>query len=238
MLASGRFSSMLQFDASCQRGIKDEQALSEHDDCHRRCGGLGAHSRHRSRGVRNPAPPCPSGQRDLQSVSRRVGRAIQFTPPLLTSGTATTEKMVVKATLGNSASPCVTTAGIAVTGTIKGTMTFTGAKANRCSKVFNGLSRVPTSTSKFKLTWTTPPGAPTRVEAAARLLGRGCTRHDQPDRHRRKGHGFVLTVCDSERHALGLELGERDPHGLRIDRRALQPDTGYLSRYVVVRRRV
>ena len=89
------------------------------------------------------------------------GGAIQFTPALFTNGTATTEKMVVKATLGNSASPCVTTAGIAVTGTIKGTMTFTGAKANRCNKVFNGLSRVPISTSKFKLTWTTPPGAPT-----------------------------------------------------------------------------
>jgi hypothetical protein len=69
--------------------------------------------------------------------------------------------MIVKATLGNSASPCVTTSGIAVSGTIKGKMTFTGAKANRCSKVFNGLSRVPTSAAKFKLMWTTPPGAPT-----------------------------------------------------------------------------
>jgi hypothetical protein len=86
---------------------------------------------------------------------------ITFTPPLLSGGTATTETMVVKATLGNSASPCVTTAGIAVAGAIKGTLTFTGAKSNRCSKVFNGASHVPTSTSKFKLTWTTPPGAPT-----------------------------------------------------------------------------
>jgi hypothetical protein len=88
--------------------------------------------------------------------------AIQFSPPLFSNGTATTETMIVKATLGNSASPCVTTAGIAVAGAIKGTMTFTGAKANRCNKVFNGLSRVPTPTSKFKLTWTTPPGAPTQ----------------------------------------------------------------------------
>ncbi len=86
---------------------------------------------------------------------------IRFSPPLFSNGTATTEKMIVKGTLGNSASPCVTTAGIAVTGSISGNMTFTGAKANRCSKVFNGLSRVPISTSKFKLTWTVPPGAPT-----------------------------------------------------------------------------
>jgi hypothetical protein len=86
---------------------------------------------------------------------------ITFNPPLLNGGTSTTETMVVKATLGNSASPCVTTAGIAVAGAIKGTLTFTGAKSNRCSKVFSGLSRVPTSTSKFKLTWITPPGAPT-----------------------------------------------------------------------------
>jgi hypothetical protein len=87
--------------------------------------------------------------------------SITFTPPIFNGGTATTEKMVVKATLGNSASPCVTTAGIAVTGAIKGTLTFTGAKSNRCSKIFNGASHVPTATSKFKLTWTTPPGAPT-----------------------------------------------------------------------------
>jgi hypothetical protein len=87
--------------------------------------------------------------------------SITFTPPIINSGTATTEKMVVKATLGNSASPCVTTAGIAVAGAIKGTLTFTGAKSNRCSKIFNGASHVPTATSKFKLTWITPPGAPT-----------------------------------------------------------------------------
>jgi hypothetical protein len=86
---------------------------------------------------------------------------IRFNPPLFSTGTSTTETMVVGASLGNSASPCVTTAGIAVAGAIKGTLTFNGAKANRCSKVFSGLSRVPTSSSKFKLSWVTPPGAPT-----------------------------------------------------------------------------
>jgi hypothetical protein len=87
--------------------------------------------------------------------------SINFAPPIRNGGTATTETMTVKATLGNTASPCVTTAGIAVNGAIKGKLIFTGAGANKCSKVFNGLSRVPTSASKFKLTWTTPPGAPT-----------------------------------------------------------------------------
>jgi hypothetical protein len=88
--------------------------------------------------------------------------SIRFTPPLFNGGSATTEKMTVNASLGNSASPCVTTSGIAVDGAIKGTLTFTGSGANKCSKVFNGLSRVPTSTSKFKLTWAVPPGAPTK----------------------------------------------------------------------------
>src|ERR1700722_1363616 len=108
-----------------------------------------------------PFPPVLPGVVSCTPSQGPWSGAINFSPPLLNSGTATSETMVVKATLGNSASPCVTTSGIAVNGAIKGTMTFTGAKANRCSKVFNGLSRVPTSTAKFKLTWTTPPGAPT-----------------------------------------------------------------------------
>ncbi len=108
-----------------------------------------------------PFPPVLPGMVTCNQSLGQWSGAINFSPPLFSNGTATSETMTVKATLGNSASPCVTTAGIAVNGAIKGTMTFTGAKANRCSKVFNGLSRVPTSTSKFKLTWTTPPGAPT-----------------------------------------------------------------------------
>jgi hypothetical protein len=87
--------------------------------------------------------------------------SIRFNPPLFNGGSATTETMTVNASLGNSASPCVTTAGITVAGAIKGKLIFNGSGANKCSKVFNGLSRVPTSISKFKMTWTTPPGAPT-----------------------------------------------------------------------------
>ena len=98
---------------------------------------------------------------------------ITFNPPLLSAGTATSETMTVRAGLGNSASPCITTAGFVVDGKIKGTLTFTGAKANRCSKVFNGASRVPTSTSLFKLKWITPPGAPTpwKQPAAFSVVG-------------------------------------------------------------------
>jgi hypothetical protein len=107
-----------------------------------------------------PLPILPGTVTCNQSQGVWSG-AIQFNPPLFSNGTATTETMIVRATLGNSASPCVTTAGFVATGSILGKITFTGAKANRCSKVFNGLSRVPISTSKFKLTWSTPPGAPT-----------------------------------------------------------------------------
>lgn len=111
--------------------------------------------------ARVPFPPVLPGTVTCVPSQGPWSGVIAFSPPLFSNGTATTEKMVVKALLGNSASPCVTTAGIAVTGSILGKMTFTGVKANRCSKVFNGLSRVPLSTSKFKMTWTTPPGAPT-----------------------------------------------------------------------------
>ena len=110
------------------------------------------------------AIPFPSPLAGVVTCNQTMGvwgGTIQFSPPIINGGTATTEKMVVRASLGNSASPCVTTSGIAVTGKIKGTLIFSGSGANKCSKVFNGLSRVPTSTSIFKLKWLVPPGSPT-----------------------------------------------------------------------------
>ncbi len=70
----------------------------------------------------------------------RLSGTIRFTPPLFNGGTATAEKMVVSATLGNSASPCITTGGIVVTGTITGNLGFSFAGANDCATIFSGAS--------------------------------------------------------------------------------------------------
>ena len=163
--------------------------------------------------------------------------SIRFTPPLFNGGTATTEKMTVNASLGNSASPCVTTSGIAVDGAIKGKLII---HRLGCQQVLQGLQR-PFSGSDFHLEIQAHLGRPTggadTVEAAPRFLRCGCTGHDQLDRHRRKGHRVVLPVRDPERHALRLELGRGGPAGLRIDCRSRQPDAGYFSRHLVVRHR-
>lgn len=87
--------------------------------------------------------------------------AVRFVPPLMNGGTANTEELVVQAALGNSASPCITTAGIVVLGTIAGTLTFNiPGTANNCATIFSGIALPgPTAASKFKMTWTTPAGS-------------------------------------------------------------------------------
>lgn len=85
---------------------------------------------------------------------------IRFSPALFNGGTATGEKMVVSATLGNSASPCITTSGIAVAGAITGNLGFSFAGANNCATIFSGSALpAPVTGSKFKMTWTTPSGS-------------------------------------------------------------------------------
>jgi hypothetical protein len=86
---------------------------------------------------------------------------ITFTPPLKTGGTALSEVFTVKAALGNTANPCITTTGIVELGTINGKLKFhvpAPGGANNCTTVFGGGSRVPVPASKLKLTWST--GAP------------------------------------------------------------------------------
>ncbi|MGO9341007.1 MAG: hypothetical protein ACLP6E_00610 [Acidimicrobiales bacterium] len=85
---------------------------------------------------------------------------ITFAPPLMNGGTASTETLTVKATLGNTGSSCVTTAGIVALGTIKGTLTFSiPGTANNCATIFSGVTLpAPAAGSKFKMTWTTPAG--------------------------------------------------------------------------------
>ena len=87
---------------------------------------------------------------------------ITFTPPLRTGGNALSEVFTVKATLGNTAAPCATTAGTAELGTIRGKLKFVipaPGGANNCAIVFGGGSRVPVPASRLRLTWLAP-GAP------------------------------------------------------------------------------
>ena len=87
---------------------------------------------------------------------------IKFAPPLQTSGTAVSEVFTIKATLGNTAAPCATTAGTVELGKLAGKLKFvvpTPGGANSCAIVFGGGSRVPVPASKLKLKWLAP-GAP------------------------------------------------------------------------------
>ena len=84
---------------------------------------------------------------------------IAFSPPLMNGGTANTETMIVKASLGNTGSPCVTSAGTIALGSITGTLTFNIAgSANNCATVFSGTALPAPTPGKFKLTWTVPAG--------------------------------------------------------------------------------
>ncbi len=86
--------------------------------------------------------------------------AVTFAPPLMNGGTASTETLTVKATLGNTASSCVTTTGIVALGVISGSLTFSiPGSANNCATIFSGVMLpAPAAASKFKITWTTPAG--------------------------------------------------------------------------------
>jgi hypothetical protein len=89
---------------------------------------------------------------------------VTFSPPLMNGGTANTEKIVVKALLGNTASPCVGTAGFVALGSIAGTLTFSiPGSANNCATIFSGVTLpAPALPGKFKMTWTSPAGNPTK----------------------------------------------------------------------------
>jgi hypothetical protein len=87
---------------------------------------------------------------------------IRFVPPLMNGGTANKEKFVINATLGNSASPCVTTAGTVALGTIKGLLKFhIPGSANNCATIFSGAALpAPVGVnSRFQIIWSTPPGS-------------------------------------------------------------------------------
>ncbi len=87
---------------------------------------------------------------------------IRFTPPLFNGGSATVEKMVVSATLGSTASPCIPSVASVgpVIGAITGGLGFSMTGANNCATIFSGSALpAPVTGSKFKMTWTTPSGA-------------------------------------------------------------------------------
>jgi len=78
----------------------------------------------------------------------------------MNGGTANTETFTVSATLGNTASHCVSTAGYVVLGKIAGKLAFSiPGSANNCATVFSGVALpAPAAASKFIMTWTSPAG--------------------------------------------------------------------------------
>ncbi len=177
-------------------------------------------------------PPLPGMVTCNQSQGPWSG-SIRFTPPLTNGGTATTETMVVNAALGNTASVCLTNAGFVATGAIKGKLIFTGAKSNRCSKVFNGLSRVPTSTSKFKLTWATPPGAPTPWKQPSAFSVVGAPGMTSLTVTGGTVTGSFAPYATPNATLSDAELEHSRPHGMRIEFGSRQSDAGNFVRDVV-----
>jgi hypothetical protein len=85
---------------------------------------------------------------------------ISFQPPLMNGGTATTETIVVKATLGNTGNLCAASTGIAVVGAISGILAYNIAGANNCATLFSGIAITPlAAASKLTMTWSVPAGS-------------------------------------------------------------------------------
>jgi hypothetical protein len=113
-------------------------------------------------GVAQAARTNPVIQPGSVTCANNWTGAVTFAPHLRTGGTALSEVVTVKATLGNTGAPCVTTAGTVELGTIKGKLKFVvpaPGGANNCAFIFGGGPLVPIPASKFKLTWLAP-GAP------------------------------------------------------------------------------
>jgi hypothetical protein len=105
---------------------------------------------------------------------------VTFSPPLKNGGTSNHEEIRVKAILGSTSSPCVTTGGFVAIGAIAGQVKFhIPGTANNCSTIFSGLALpTPTNTTAappiFKIKWTTPSGsAPTKWKQPANFVVTG-----------------------------------------------------------------
>ncbi|HTT85824.1 MAG TPA: hypothetical protein VMF60_00525 [Acidimicrobiales bacterium] len=88
---------------------------------------------------------------------------VSFTPPLSNAGAAGHETIKLKAKLGNTTSPCVSTTtnpGFVV-GAIAGKAKYSATNANNCSTLFSGSALSP-SAAKFKIKWVAPHGVPTK----------------------------------------------------------------------------
>ena len=105
---------------------------------------------------------------------------VTFSPPLKNGGTSNNEELIVKAALGSTATPCVTTGGFVAIGVIAGQLRFhIPGTANNCATIFSG-SALPTPTNttaappRFKIKWTTPSGSdPTKWKQPAPFVVTG-----------------------------------------------------------------
>ena len=104
----------------------------------------------------NPAGVNLPGKVRCSATHGAWNGLISFTPPLMNGGTASTETMIVKAALGSTTNPCVTTTHLQVLGAIAGKLTFSiPGSANNCATIFSGIA-LPAPVGKFKMTWTSP----------------------------------------------------------------------------------
>lgn len=84
---------------------------------------------------------------------------IRFSPALKNGGTSSNETFTVKAGLGNSASPCITTAGFVALGAITGSLKFhIVGSANNCATIFSGIALPAPTAGSLKMTWSSPSG--------------------------------------------------------------------------------
>jgi hypothetical protein len=84
---------------------------------------------------------------------------ILFSPPIMFGGTSSTEVIRVKATLGNTANPCLGNTGVIAIGAIAGKIKLSIAgHASDCNQIFSGAAITPANAS-LKMVWSTPSGA-------------------------------------------------------------------------------
>lgn len=105
---------------------------------------------------------------------------VDFSPALKNGGTSNHEEIRVKAILGSTSSPCVTTGGFVAIGAIAGQVKFhIPGTANNCATIFSGTALpTPTNTTSappiFKIKWTTPSGStPTKWKQPANFVVTG-----------------------------------------------------------------
>ena len=166
---------------------------------------------------------------------------VTFSPALKNGGTSNHEEIVVKAVLGNTTSPCVTTPGFAAIGAIAGQLRFhIPGTANNCSTVFSG-SALPTPTNttaappRFKIKWSTPSGsAATKWKQPANFVVTGALAQTSITINGGTVERLVLLADPHpDGHPFRQQLGGGRRSRLQLGQRSRQPHTEHVQRHLV-----